>query len=102
MSRIRHAEKAYAMWKLQRDQYLIGVLRDYRTLGIIISQLVMRRLLEPNEVSVFRRKDFTFTSFTSEVSMDKYPMALCDLLKCCFSSSPYEVYALGYACVHIA
>lgn len=132
MSRIRYSEAAYQRWQRERsklisttkcdgtadrrmlaDKYLEGMMMDFRTLGIVVCQLVSRRVFSTIELEQFRKvlvrlvstllsaaahhtvpapkKSFTYDLFASTISLDKYPLALCDLLRCCFQQSPYEV-----------
>lgn len=91
MSRVAHNEGAYAEWRRQRDRYIAGMQNDYRRLGLVICQLVHRRVYTAIEVNQFMKKNYEKAMAAEEAALERYPLALRDLLRSCFAVSPYEV-----------
>ncbi len=79
------------VWRAEMAQYLRLVMRDYRSLGLVLCQLCLRRELSPDEEKEYSSPQFTYERFVASHSMvQRVPPPVRQLLRVCFASSPYE------------
>ncbi len=64
---------------------------DYRCIGIIICQLLLREVFDLNENEIFHKSSFTYENVVNLIAIEKQPLPLCDLLRNCFAINPYDL-----------